>query len=64
MKYDETSMYKSTSNLIKLLIRKDLPNAYPKRCLAKEKNFTMLHHFGSYKLEAIVACTKVGYKHI
>ena len=55
MKFDDTSVFKRSQNLIKQLIRKELPSAkeYLKNCLSTE-DFPLLHQFGHYTLEAIM----------
>lgn len=55
MNYDEKSLYKTSPNLLNLLIRDDMPNAkeYLKRYLPQE-DLHLIYHLGSYTLEAIV----------
>lgn len=54
-KFDEKSIYKSSPNILKLLIKKDQPNAkdYLRGRLSTD-DFTMLQEFSHYTLEAII----------
>lgn len=55
MMFDETSLYKITPSLIKLLIINNMPTAkeYLKSFLSTE-DLSLLHHFGHYTLEALI----------
>lgn len=58
MKFDEKSVFKSSSNLIKLLIGKDMITAKEflkqKKCDLSENDLKLIHEFGQYTLEALI----------